>query len=40
MERDEQRRETISAIEENPYSRMVSFYESEKATLLNSSADG
>jgi hypothetical protein len=40
MERDEQRRETISAVEGKPYSRMVSFYESEKATLLNSSADG
>jgi hypothetical protein len=40
MERDEQRRETISGVEEKLYSRMVSFYESKKATLLNSSADG
>ena len=39
-ERDEHRMETILTVEENPYSRMISFYESEKANLLNSSSNG
>ena len=39
-ERDERRIETILTVEEKPYSRMVSFYESEKSNLLNSSANG
>ena len=39
-ERDEHRMETILTVEEKPYSRMISFYESEKANLLNSSSNG
>jgi len=33
-ERDESRLETITSVEEKPYSRMVSLYESEKESLL------
>jgi hypothetical protein len=32
--------ETILVVEEKPYSRMISFYEIEKANLPNSSVDG
>jgi hypothetical protein len=39
-ERDEHQMETILAVGEKPYSRMISFSESKKANLLNSSADG
>jgi hypothetical protein len=37
QERDENRKETLTSVEEKPYGRMVSFYESEKTTLLNNS---
>jgi hypothetical protein len=40
VERDMSRAETLASVEEKPYTRMVSYYESEKANLLNSSADG
>jgi hypothetical protein len=30
QERDENRMETLTSVEEKPYGRMVSFYESEK----------
>ena len=40
VERDMSRVETLASVEEKPYARMVSYYESEKANLLNSSADG
>jgi len=36
-ERDESRLETITSVEEKPYSRMVSLYESEKESLLRNS---
>jgi hypothetical protein len=40
VERDISQIETLTSVEENPYARMVSYYESEKANFLNSSADG
>ena len=40
VERDMSRVDTLASVEEKPYARMVSYYESEKANLLNSSADG
>ncbi len=37
QERDENRMETLTSVEERPYGRMVSFYDSEKTSLLNNS---
>ena len=37
IERDNSRIETLVEVEEKPYSRLVSFYENEKANLLSSS---
>jgi hypothetical protein len=39
-ERDENRIETIMAVEEKPYIKMVSFYGNEKASLLNADFNG
>jgi hypothetical protein len=40
MERDMSKVETLASVKINPYARIGSYYESEKANLLNSSADG
>jgi len=39
-ERDENHIETIMAVEEKPYIKMVSFYGNEKASLLNADFNG
>jgi hypothetical protein len=39
-ERDENRKETIMAVEGKPYIKMVSFYDNEKASLLNADSNG
>ena len=38
-ERDENHIETIMAVEEKPYIKMVSFYDNEKASLLNTDSN-
>ena len=39
-ERDKNRIETIMAVEGKPYIKMVSFYDNEKASLLNADSNG
>ncbi len=39
IERDNSRIETLVKVEEKPYSRLVSFYESEKTKLLEGTTD-
>ncbi len=39
IERDNSHIETLVEVEEKPYSRLVSFYESEKTKLLEGTTD-